>query len=112
MVASRSILVCLAFGAVAALATAAASAQVVPDALPINSLQLVARTASQISPATPIRRALQQTADSAPAEGADGEEDDAPDAKTKRWMYIHAVLMSLAWVGLLPRECCGSSMGW
>jgi hypothetical protein len=33
------------------------------------------------------------------------------DAKMKRWMYIHAVLMCLAWVGLLPRECCSRLRG-
>jgi hypothetical protein len=37
-------------------------------------------------------------------EAAAGEQEEAEEGNTRYWVYVHAILMSLAWVGLLPRE--------
>lgn len=106
-VTSRALL-CVA--AVAAVAVAAVSAQVVPDSIFSNSInvgQQPARSVQQLQPgaAAGTPAAATQLDEPSAAAAEEPEEDEAAEAKTRYWIYTHAVLMSLAWVGLLPREC-------
>jgi hypothetical protein len=53
-------------------------------------------------------REVQRKAARVPWEGkkkASSPEREAREGAKKYWIYTHAVLMSVAWVGLLPREC-------
>lgn len=122
MTSFKTALLCLAVSAAAF--SAAASAQAVPVALRNDLTHFEPRSAFDTLSATPASRILQQSeagekqqegvkAVGEVADGADekggGEEDEAEEAATRYWIYVHAILMSVAWVGLLPRESetCG-----
>lgn len=88
--------------ATAFLLVASVSAQVVPD----DFLRgLTQATPAAPGPQQPAGLQLGPEA-AAPTDqaAATQPEDEAQENKTRYWIFVHAVLMSVAWVGLLPRE--------
>ncbi len=110
--ATRSFLLCLVFGT-AALACALATSDdaLVTRAVNINRhTVLPTRSLKEKHGGDQQRRGGDQPLkqrgplkqrDEVEQKAGDGGEEDAAE---RHWIFTHAVLMSLAWVGLLPRE--------
>jgi len=80
--------------ATAFLLVASVSAQIVPDDF--------LRGLAQVTP--PPGSQLQLGPEEAAPTEQDAAAKEAQRNNTRYWIFTHAVLMSVAWVGLLPRE--------